>query len=220
MLYELRTYQANPNRMAELQARFRDHFVRLFRKHGITPVGFWSNTIGARTDQLIYLLAYEDMGHRERTFKTYGADPELLSVVGQGILSDWNEARFLAPTDFSPPDHGGDSETPRVFEMRSYIANAGKMPALLERFRDHAVSKFAEHGMTGVGYWTNVVGGRNDELLYMLAYPSMEARETSWAAFGADEEWRAARAASEVDGPLLQYATNRFLAPTDFSPLQ
>ena len=54
----------------------------------------------------------------------------------------------------------------------------------------------------------------------MLAYPSMAAREASWTTFVADEEWIRIRAQSEVDGPLVTHAENRFMSPTDFSPLE
>ena len=48
---------------------------------------------------------------------------------------------------------------------------------------------------------------------------SMAARETSWASFMTDEEWLRVRTESEVDGPLVTHAENRFMTPTDFSPL-
>lgn len=106
-----------------------------------------------------------------------------------------------------------------IYELRIYTACQGRMPDLLARFRDHTTKIFERHGMKNVGYWLNSVGGRNDELWYLLAYEDMAAREASWAAFLADEEWRAVRAASERDGPLVRYMENRFMTPTDFSPL-
>ena len=106
-----------------------------------------------------------------------------------------------------------------LYELRIYTAFHGRMPDLLARFRDHTMRLFERHGMRNVGYWQNTVGGRNDELWYLLAYESMAAREASWAAFMADEEWQKVRAESERNGPLVQYAENRFMTPTDFSPL-
>ena len=106
-----------------------------------------------------------------------------------------------------------------IYELRIYTACQGRMPDLLARFRDHTTKLFERHGMKNVGYWLNSVGGRNDELWYLLAYEDMAAREASWAAFQTDEEWRAVRAASERDGPLVQYMENRLMTPTDFSPL-
>jgi len=106
-----------------------------------------------------------------------------------------------------------------IYELRIYRANPGRMGALQARFRDHTLALFEQHGMTNVGYWTNAIGGRSDELWYILGYEDLAARQASWAAFGADPDWHTARAASEADGPLVHHIENRILAPTDFSPL-
>ena len=52
MIYELRIYTANPGKLAPLQARFRDHTTGLFERHGIKNVGYWTNVIGGRNDEL------------------------------------------------------------------------------------------------------------------------------------------------------------------------
>ena len=106
-----------------------------------------------------------------------------------------------------------------IYELRIYTAHPGKMAALQARFRDHTLGIFERHGITNVGYWTNAIGGRNDELWYILGYEDAAARDASWAAFAADEEWQRVRAASEEDGPLVHHIENRLLRPTDFSPL-
>lgn len=105
-----------------------------------------------------------------------------------------------------------------IYELRIYRANPGRMAALLARFRDHTCRLFEKHGMKNVGYWTNAIGGRTDELWYILAYESLAARQEAWQAFGADAEWRAVVAESEANGPLIHHIENRILTPTDFSP--
>jgi len=93
------------------------------------------------------------------------------------------------------------------------------MPALQTRFRDHTCALFEKHGMKNVGYWTNMIGGRTDQLVYLLAYDDLAARQAAWASFAADPEWREIVAASEADGLIVHHIENRILAPTDFSPL-
>ena len=107
-----------------------------------------------------------------------------------------------------------------IYELRIYTANPGKMGALQARFRDHTVRLFEKHGVKNVGYWTNSIGGRSDELWYMLGFESLAQRETAWAAFGADPDWQKARADSEKDGPLVHHIENRIMNPTNFSPLK
>lgn len=96
----------------------------------------------------------------------------------------------------------------------------GKLGALLSRFRDHTTALFEKHGMTNVGYWTNAVGGRSDELIYMLAFEDAGQRERAWAGFQADPEWQRIRTESERDGILNHWLENRLLAPTNFSALK
>ncbi len=107
-----------------------------------------------------------------------------------------------------------------IYELRIYTAMPTKLPALIARFRDHTVELFGRHGITNVGYWTNVIGGRNDELWYIVSFDDLAHRERAWASFIADPEWQAVRAESEKDGPLLHHLEARIMAPTDFSPLR
>ncbi|MBI5948953.1 MAG: NIPSNAP family protein [Chloroflexi bacterium] len=107
-----------------------------------------------------------------------------------------------------------------IYELRIYTANPGKMRALQARFRDHTCRLFEKHGIKNVGYWTNAVGGRSDELWYMVGFEDMGQRDQAWANFAKDPEWQAAAAESEKDGPLVHHMTNQFMRPTDFSPLK
>ena len=107
-----------------------------------------------------------------------------------------------------------------IYELRIYTANPGKMGALQARFRDHTVKLFERHGITNVGYWMNTIGGRSDELWYMLAFEDLAQRDAAWKAFASDPEWQEARRKSEENGALVHHIENRIMAPTDFSPLK
>jgi hypothetical protein len=110
----------------------------------------------------------------------------------------------------------------RFFEMRTYIASAGRFDALKARFKDHTLGFFQTHGMTSIGYWTPATGqpGAGNTLTYILAYPSREARDKSWAAFNADPAWLKAREASLVGGNPVARVDSIFLDPADFSPIK
>ncbi|MCI0824980.1 MAG: NIPSNAP family protein [Chloroflexi bacterium] len=101
--------------------------------------------------------------------------------------------------------------------MRVYNAMPGKLPALNDRFANHTTGLFEKHGIKNVGYWTEDVG-TNNKLVYMLGYANLGDREKAWAAFGADPEWQKARAASEVNGPLVSQSQSTILRPTAYSP--
>ncbi|MBT5773165.1 MAG: NIPSNAP family protein [Dehalococcoidia bacterium] len=107
-----------------------------------------------------------------------------------------------------------------IHELRIYTAHPDKLAPLMARFRDHTLELFEKHGMTNIAYWRNSIGGRSDELWYVLGFEDLAQRGAAWAAFGADPEWQQVREESERDGPLVHHIENRILAPTDFSPLQ
>ena len=108
----------------------------------------------------------------------------------------------------------------RLFEMRTYTAHPGKLEDLHRRFRDHTTRYFEKHGMDNIGYWVPQEEGlRENTIVYILAYPSMEARDASWEAFRADPEWLTVRAASELNGPLVESVLSQFFDPTDYSPI-
>jgi hypothetical protein len=61
--FELRTYTVRaegPGSIDLLHDRFRQHTNRLFRKHGMTIVGFWQPVNTGMERTLIYILAYKD----------------------------------------------------------------------------------------------------------------------------------------------------------------
>lgn len=106
----------------------------------------------------------------------------------------------------------------RFFEMRTYYAAPGKLDDLLKRFREHTCELFKKHGMENIGYWTPLTNTEN-KLIYVLAYPTREAREKSWHDFMADPDWRAAQKASEVNGKLVDKVDSVYMTATDFSPV-
>jgi hypothetical protein len=105
----------------------------------------------------------------------------------------------------------------RCYELRVYHTAEGKLDALNARFRDHTCKLFEKHGITNVGYWLPLENPEH-KLYYIVSYPSREARESSWKAFMADPDWKAAFAESEKDGKLVLKVDSTFMHATDFSP--
>ena len=82
-------------------------------------------------------------------------------------------------------DDAKDAKAERFFEKRTYTAAEGKLDALHARFRDHTNALFRKHGIEIIGFWTPTEEkqGAKNTLIYILAYPSRDAREASWKAF-------------------------------------
>lgn len=106
-LYELRIYKTHPGRLDALNKRFREHTNRLFVKHGMELVGYWTPAEGDdAADTLIYILAYPNREAREAAWKGFLNDPDWKQARdaseqdGKIVLKV--ESKFLAPTDYSP----------------------------------------------------------------------------------------------------------------------
>ena len=106
----------------------------------------------------------------------------------------------------------------RVFEMRTYTTAEGRLSVLHKRFREHTNYLFVKHGMTLIGYWTPV--GKPETLVYIIAFPNIEAQKKSWNGFVNDPAWKKAYAASKKDGPGVTKVESQFLNPTDYSPIR
>ncbi len=139
------------------------------------------------------------------------------------MLKETHGIILLAAAFFCNPIAGLDiaraEEKTRVFEIRTYYANEGKLDALLARFRDHTVALFKKHGITNIGYWVPA-DNKENKLVYMLAYSSREARGKAWKAFLADPNWQKVYKESTKDGRLVSRIVNDFLTGTDFSQIK
>ena len=107
-----------------------------------------------------------------------------------------------------------------IYELRIYECYGGRLPALNKRFSEYTCELFERHGIKNVGYWTNVIGPSNNDLIYLVAFDDMGQRERAWASFQADPEWQQAKAMSEEDGLIVKNVSNQILAATPYSPLK
>ena len=113
------------------------------------------------------------------------------------------------------------ADSGRVFEMRKYYTLPGRLDALQARFRNHTTKLFEKHGMENVGYWTPTEGPEAGKVLvYLLAYPSAEAKAAAWKGFRADPEWKKVREASEKDGKIVERIESTILRATDYSAIK
>lgn len=229
-LYEMRVYYAPPGKLDALHARFRDHTVRLFAKHGMTNVGYFVPEGENKENKLVYFMSYPDKAARDASFKAFVADPEWKAAAAasekDGKIVSKVESVFLAATDYSPVP-AVEKKGGRVFELRTYTTTKGNLPGLDARFRDHTMKLFAKHGMTNVVYWHRAPGQPDADrnLTYLLAHPSKAAGLKAFDAFRVDPDWLAARKASEdkAGGSLTEAkggVVSEYLVPTDYSPLK
>jgi len=110
----------------------------------------------------------------------------------------------------------------RVFELRTYTANEGKLADVHKRFRDHACELLKKHGAELIGFWTprDDKDGKESKLIYLVAFPDREAARKTWKEFSDDPEWKKVFAESHKNGVLVRKVESVFLEPTDYSPIK
>jgi hypothetical protein len=105
--FELRIYTAHPGKLEALHKRFREHTNRLFVKHGMELVGYWTPTEGKeKEDTLYYILAYPSKEARDKSWDGFKKDPVWIQAYEashvNGPLVKSVVSKFLTPTDYSP----------------------------------------------------------------------------------------------------------------------
>jgi len=106
-VYELRIYHAYEGKLDDLLRRFREHTTKLFEKHGIKNVAYWTPTdepLKGKT--LVYILAHPSREAAAANWQAFRDDPEWQSVrdksEANGKLVEKVDSTYLVLTDFSP----------------------------------------------------------------------------------------------------------------------
>ena len=105
-VFEMRTYTAPPGKLDALQARFRDHTIRIFNKHGMTSIGYWVPQDEPRhSNTLIYILSHESREAAAKNWAAFRADPEWVKASTaselNGKIVEKVESVFMDSTDYS-----------------------------------------------------------------------------------------------------------------------
>jgi hypothetical protein len=91
-------------KMKNINDRFANHTIKIWKRIGIRPVGFWQNEIGP-SNILTYMLAWESLAEREEKWATFISDPEWIKVWeetqkdGPIVLKTHNT--IMKPTTYS-----------------------------------------------------------------------------------------------------------------------
>ena len=105
MLYELRIYDSVPGKLPAVVARFENATVKLFEKHAIQQVGFWTVVIGESNAKLYYILKWDSLDERQKKLAAFQVDPDWIAArnkseeAGPIVASISNT--ILTPTNFS-----------------------------------------------------------------------------------------------------------------------
>ncbi|MES2789811.1 MAG: NIPSNAP family protein [Planctomycetota bacterium] len=106
-VYEARTYIAAPGKLAELNARFRDHTLKFFEKHGMKNVIYLTPTDAPQSNNtLVYLISHESREQADKNWAAFKKDPEWLAAAKKseenGKLVAAVKSEYFVATDYSP----------------------------------------------------------------------------------------------------------------------
>ncbi len=106
-VFEMRTYTAPDGKLPNLQARFRDHTIRIFNKHGMKSVGYWvPQDAPTKDNTLIYIISHDSREAAKKNWADFQADPEWKKVSAEsqvdGRIVSGVVSVFMDATDYSP----------------------------------------------------------------------------------------------------------------------
>jgi hypothetical protein len=106
-VFEIRTYHTLPGRLDALNKRFREHTMRIFEKHGMTNIAYWTfQDSPAKENTLIYVISHKSRETAKASWAAFIEDPEWKKVAEEsqrdGKIVERIESVFVDATDYSP----------------------------------------------------------------------------------------------------------------------
>lgn len=132
------------------------------------------------------------------------------------------DSALIEATDYSPEIKPEANTPPRIFELRVYHSPTRRqLVALHERFRGPEIKIFHRSGIHPILYGSTVIGANQLNLVYLIPFTDLAAREKAWAAFGADPDWQKVRKESiEKSGEIVSGIQVTFFKATAYSPVR
>ena len=107
LVYELRVYHCFEGKLPDLHRRFREHTMKIFEKHGMKNIAYWTPMDEPqKSNTLYYIIAHPSREAAAANWKAFSADPEWQEVQkaseANGKIVEKVDSTFLTLTDFSP----------------------------------------------------------------------------------------------------------------------
>jgi NIPSNAP len=212
-------------------SQFLEHnYVPAIQRVGAGPIGVFANSIGPDGPFLMLVTQFPSMAGFEQCRDKLSADSDFAKALDAfnaqpGLSYERGERMLLRafegmPRIEVPP---GDSKRPaRIFEVRMYESNnLSTLRRKLNMFNSGEMGVFKRLGMQPVFFGEMIVGPKLPNLVYMLSFDDLAAREKAWRAFGGDPEWKKLRETPGwSDAEIVSNITNFFVSPLPFSQIR
>jgi hypothetical protein len=200
------------------------------KRAGVTTLGFFAPVIAEESPFILTLAAFPSLAAMEIARDKQAADKDYIQArdaynAMPGLGYARLESSLLRCFDTMPNVEAPPVEAQRpahIFELRMYESNNGSTLARkVKMFNDAEIGIFKRLGMQPVFFGETIVGGRMPNLVYMLSFENLAAREKLWQAFGADPEWQKLRSLpGNADAEIVANISNAILRPLPFSDIR
>lgn len=218
------------NQMQRTSDFLKSSAVPALKRAGVGPLGFFASVIAPESPFVLALAAFPDMAAMEAAREKEAADREYLRGrdafnAGPGLSYQRLESSLLRCFDVMPavePPPNDGKRPPKIFELRMYESNNGTTLARkIRMFNEGEAGIFKRLGMQPVFFAETIVGAKMPNLVYMLSYDDLAARDRLWKAFGSDAEWQKLRAQPGFnDSEIVSNISNAILRPLPFSDIR
>ena len=193
---------------------------------GAKLVGAFSTIVGPESPCLVTVTQFPSLGGMEETLSKLKADADYGREVeklgsGSGLPFVRVDSRLLRSFDVLPqPNIEASAKPGRIFELRTYESQTfATLTRKVGMFNNAEAKIFERLGFKPVFFGETIVGSMQPNLMYMLSYDDLAARDRLWKAFGSDPEWqKLSHEPALRDSEIVANITNRLLSPLSFSP--
>jgi hypothetical protein len=207
-----------------------------FLQNGLSPalsrggaklIGAFANVIGQDGPYYITLVQYQSMAAIQEALSKLDADEAYQSEVqklsaGPGLPFVRFESSILRSFDVLPQPvvpSASEKRAARIFELRTYESQSlATLKRKVGMFNNAEAKIFERLGMRPVFFGETLIGPKQPNLMYMLSFDDLAARERLWGEFGSDPEWKKLSSQPELkDSQIVANISNVILRPLSFS---
>ncbi|MBV8550901.1 MAG: NIPSNAP family protein [Acidobacteriaceae bacterium] len=211
--------------------------VHEYLKNGLSPAlaragarldGAFSNIIGPDGPYYVTLVEFPSLAAMQETISKMRSDEDHRRALEKlssepGLPFVRVESSLLQSFSGMPsPVVQKSGERPRVFELRTYESQSFlTLTRKVGMFNNSEMQIFERLGFRPVFFGETIAGPRQPNLMYMLSYDDLAARERLWHSFISDPDWKKLSSQPELkDAQIVANISNVILAPLEFSPIR
>ncbi|MBC7926934.1 MAG: NIPSNAP family protein [Bryobacteraceae bacterium] len=209
---------------------FSSAYFPALQRAGAGPAGAFNSLIAQDSPFLLLLLQFSDLSAWDASRQKMMADKEYAKAresYGSGPLPYLRYERTLLrgfpsfPAIEVPEPLPGPNKV-RTYEVRTYESNTpGSLARKVKMFDDGEIAIFRKVGMVPVFFGETLIGRNMPNLVYMVGFEDLAARERIWSAFISSPDWQKLRAQPGLsDGEIVSNISNSLVRPTAFSAIR